>query len=135
MAFFLHKLQSMRSIILLALLCSFSLCYMEWGGGQRATVGSIQWKILFVDRNPAAVLTHPLILSGLLGQLIILWSAVFPRTPAWATYAGIVLLAVVVLLVLLAGLLSGNARMVMSAMPFLVLAGIHVYRTRNLRKP
>jgi hypothetical protein len=125
----------MRSIVLLALLCSFSLCYMEWGGGNSATVAAIQWKILFSDGNPAALFTHPLILFGLIGQLILLWSAVFPRTPAWITYAGMGMLAVVVLLILLAGALSANPRMIVSVLPFLALAAWHMHRTRKGRKP
>jgi hypothetical protein len=93
----------------------------------------MQWKILFSDRNIVGVISHPLILFGLVGQLILLWSALFSRTPAWVTYVGIGMLAVVVLLILLAGSLSANARMILSVLPFLALAVWHIYRTRRHR--
>ena len=66
-------------------------------------------------------LTHPIILAGLIGQLLLLY-CVFRQAPnAKLNWLGIIILSPVVALVLLAGALSFNVKMVASTLPFVIL--------------
>ncbi|HNL40093.1 MAG TPA: hypothetical protein PKH43_13180 [Saprospiraceae bacterium] len=104
---------------------------MEWGGGNSSFVFQSEYQIFTQSASWRDNFAHPIILAGLLGQLLLLYAA-FKKTPSVKlTWAGILILSPVVLLIFLAGALSMNWKMVLSVLPFLALA---VMFWRNNRK-
>lgn len=119
-------------LINIGLVLAFCICYMEWGGGNSSFVFQSEVQIFTQSESWRDNFAHPIILAGLIGQLILLFAA-FKKPPSRKlTWAGILILSPVVLLIFLAGALSLNWKMVLSAFPFLTLA---VMFWRNNRKP
>ena len=119
-----------KALNLSVLLASF-LAYMEWGGGQQAFLFQAEAEVfskLFSD--PASVI-HPFILIPLFGQLS-LFISLFQKTPGKTlTYFGIVGLGILVLLLFSIGLLSGNMKIVLSTLPFIVVSTVAVVEYRR----
>lgn len=80
-----------------------------------------EYEIFFKKEGFWQTITHPIILAGLIGQLLLLWCAIRKAPNKKLNWLGIIILSPVVLLILLAGALSLNLKMVASALPFVVL--------------
>jgi hypothetical protein len=116
----------------LLVLLTAPLAYLEWGGGQHGFLGQIEYEALFRPAASLENLTHPLILLPVLGQLLLIYS-LFRRDPSRAlSLTGTALQAPLLLLVLTAGILSANLRMVLSCVP--VSAAV-ILQIRAHRKP
>lgn len=111
-----------KRTINIGLAATFLLCYMEWGKGNHAFVGEVLWKVITDGKNIFANLTHPVILSGLLGLAAVLYGAFANRPKVWINISGVVFLSLVVCLFLLAGALSLSWRMMGFALPFSILS-------------
>ena len=125
------KIPTIR-LINLGLLLAFSICYMEWGGGNSAFVFQAEYELFRTADKLLSSLTHPLILAGLIGQVLLLYS-IFSKTPnRLLNTIGILILSPVVLLVLLAGALSLNWKVIAAALPFVILSVIY-FGSRPIR--
>ena len=112
----------MRRVQFLLLLSSFSLAYMEWGGGNHCFVFELQAKVFSEPGQFVSNFTHPLILAGFLGQLILLIATFNPLIRFGWIVVAIILLGVPILLIFLSGILSSNAKIIFSCLPFMGLA-------------
>ncbi len=121
----------MNKLINAGLILSFSICYMEWGGNNASTIWQAEYEIFSKSKDLFSVLTHPVILSGLSGQLLLLYCVIAAPPVKKINIAGILLLGLVVLLILLAGILSMNAYMTGSTLPFLFLATLFFIRLKK----
>ena len=95
---------------------------MEWGGGNHSFVFEIQLKVFTNRADFISNFTHPVILVGLIGQ-VILGIAIFRSHLrfGWILTA-IILLGIPILLILMSALFSSNLKMILSTLPFLGLA-------------
>jgi hypothetical protein len=121
----------MLRFINIGLLLAFSLCYMEWGQGNSSFIFQTQYTLFSNTDNLMSSLTHPLIIAGLIGQLLLLYCAIKSNPNRIVNTSGILILSPVVLLTLLAGALAGNLKMIVSTLPYLVLAVIYFLRFRK----
>jgi len=113
----------------IAILASFLVGYLEWGGGHAAFVGQLEYQIL-LGAPEAGNFAHPMIGIPLVGQLLVLFAAC-QRTPSRRlTSIGIVLMGVLVLLLALIGIMGG-VKTGLSTVPFLVLGATHFVRSRK----
>jgi hypothetical protein len=128
------KYATKRSLYIL-LLVFFSLAYMEWGGGNHSFVFQVQLKVFTEPAHLIANLTHPVILVGFAGQLVLLL-AFFHRglRSGWIATA-IVLLGVPIALILLSGAVVWNIKVVASTLPFLGLATWLLLDMRSGNRP
>ena len=106
----------------LGLVLAFSICYMEWGQGQSAFVFQGAYEVFAQSKNLLSSLTHPLILGGFAGVLILLYCATKAAPNKTLNMAGLLVLGPVVLLILLAGSLSMNWKSILSTLPFVGLS-------------
>jgi len=109
-------------LINFGLVIAFFLCYMEWGGGNSSFIFQAEHQILIRSEGWRSNLTHPIILAGLIGQIILLYCAVWNKGGKKLNWLGILILSPVVFIILLAGALSLNWKMLLSVLPFIVLA-------------
>lgn len=122
----------MKLLLPLAIILAFSICYMEWGGGNSAFIFETEMIVFQMDTDRLATLTHPLILFGLVGQLLLLVSAFTEgKKRRWFARIGIVQLSIIVFFVLLAGVLSVNWKTIGASLPFLVLVTVFFWRERK----
>ena len=123
--------QSSLRFVNFGLLLAFSICYLEWGGGNSSFIFQAEYE-LFSNRDKLlSSLTHPIILAGLIGQILLLYSAFKKEPNRLLNSIGIVILSPVVLLAFLAGVLSLNFKMIAAALPFIILSTIYFLKYRK----
>lgn len=127
-------LKSKKKILNVLLLASSLIGYLEWGKEKSSFLFQMEYDILFgAAWNPSNFL-HPLILLPFIGQLVLIVS-LFQKTPGKViTLSGVACLSTIMLMILLAGSLAGNFRIVLSSLPFLITAGF-VLREHRKKSP
>ncbi|MBK7854301.1 MAG: hypothetical protein IPJ79_04805 [Bacteroidetes bacterium] len=118
-------MKPVKILIVVGLLLSPLFCYLEWGSNQSSFLFEVEYNLLFNNKDFAGTFTHPAILVPLLGQLLLLIAVFYKNHSYKIIVVGIVLIALLVLLVLVAGLLSKNIKIVLSTLPFISLATIY----------
>ena len=109
-----------KKLPLLCALLSFLACYLEWGQGNSSFVFEAEYLLFFQKSGKADSLTHPLILLPFIGQLLVLYS-LFQKPPRKRlVFIGLSLMGLLVVMVLLVGILSRNAKIALSTVPFLL---------------
>lgn len=113
----------MKSKLLnMALVLASFMGYLEWGTDRKMLL--IQGEAEIIARlfsDPGSVL-HPFILLPLLGQLLLL-ATFFQRRPGKVlTYSGLACLSILLLFMFFIGLLGLNYKILISTIPFLVIA-------------
>jgi len=121
----------MLRFINIGLLLAFSICYLEWGGGNSSFIFQAEYELFSSRDKLLSSLTHPLILGGLVGQILLLYSAFKKEPNRRLNSIGILMLSPVVVLAFLAGVLSLNFKMIAAALPFIVLAVIYFLKYRK----
>ncbi|MBI1226904.1 MAG: hypothetical protein GC192_16855 [Bacteroidetes bacterium] len=126
----------MKFLLPFAIILAFSFCYMEWGGGNSAFIFEVEKTVFQKDTNMLQTLTHPLIMFGLIGQLLLLVCAFTEgKKRKWFAWTGIGLLSIIVFFVLLAGALSMNWKALGSVVPFIALVCIYIWYFRKRPVP
>jgi len=121
----------MKRLINLALLIAFQFCYLEWPPNNSMFIYEGEAKIFFMTDKWMDNFTHPVILLGLLAQILLLLGAVIANFNKRLNSLGVILLGALVLLFFVVGALSGNFKIILSTLPYLVLV---VYYFRILKK-
>lgn len=124
----------MQRLLYIALALFPLLCYMEWGGSQAAFLYEAEYEVLFHAKTPGQTFSHPLVFLPLAGQFILLIAACLKKPNRRMAVAGQLMLSLLVALILVAGLLSLNIRMILSTAPF-IIASVIFYRTYKKFNP
>ncbi|HYV92049.1 MAG TPA: hypothetical protein VE978_09715 [Chitinophagales bacterium] len=122
----------MKSKILNLLLILTSLFgFLEWGKGNKQFLFQLEKEIILkIFSEPASVI-HPFTILPLTGQLLLLIT-LFQRNPGRIlTYAGIGGIGVLLLMMFVIGLLSLDFKILLSTIPFLVIAVFTVIHHRR----
>lgn len=122
---------SLLKKIILGLFLSSFIGYLEWGK-MSSYIGEIEYGLLLQINDSLEAFLHPFILMPLLGQLCLLILLLIRKPKfSWVVIVsiGIVLLF---LLILLAGLLSRNLKMIFSTLPYLGLYGFLLLKRKKL---
>ena len=122
----------MNKFLSLLILLSSLIGYLEWGGGNSGYLFSLEYDLIRKGMS-SNELMHPFILLPLVGQILLLVSMFYPKRALVIT--GILLLSVIMLMILLVGLLSMNFKIILSALPFLVLSVYYIISSRKAAKP
>lgn len=110
----------MRLLNVLLLITSL-MGYLEWGTDQHSFLFQAEYQIL-AGPWEAGNFQHPLVLLPMVGQVLLLVT-VFQKTPGkWITLIGMGCIGLLLMMVLLAGALSLNVRMLASVLPFFITA-------------
>lgn len=121
----------MKKPIILLLLLTSLIGYLEWGGDNNGFLFEIEtvvWKKLW--SNPGEAL-HPFTILPMLGQGLLL-VALFQKKPnRWLTIAGLVCLSTIMLMVFVIGALTLNWKIILCSLPFMVTAVVAVMQLRR----
>lgn len=121
----------MLRFVNIGLLLAFSICYLEWGGGNSSFIFQVEYELFRKADNLLSSLTHPLILAGLIGQMLLLYSIFGKKPKRMLNSIGILILSPVAWLAFLAGMLSLNLQMIASTLPFVILSVIYFLKFRK----
>lgn len=111
-----------HKLLILGVILGFSFCYTEWGTDQSAFIFEIEARFFADLKDNISAFAHPLILAGLFGQIGLASCIFIPKPNKWLLLGSLILLSVIVFFFLLAGILSGNYRIILSTFPFWILA-------------
>lgn len=100
--------------------------YLEWGGDNHSFLFQAEGQVLSkIFTDPASVL-HPLTVMPMIGQILLLITLFQKQPSKILTYAGIAGLGILMALIFLVGALGMNFKIMLTALPFLVLAFITI---------
>lgn len=94
--------------------------YLEWGAAQHAFLFEVEYDLLFGTNRTPDNFSHPLVMLPIAGQILLLVTAFLKESNRWLLVTGILLQALLLGMVLLAGVLSLNLRICGSVLPFFV---------------
>lgn len=124
----------MKQAINLALLIGFSICYLEWPPDNSMFIFMAEYEIFANQKNWVSNFTHPIIIVGLVAQLILLY-CVFNKNASYKINSiGIWLLTPIVLLFFVVGLLSLNAKIALSTLPYLIMVMLYFWNRKQNKK-
>jgi len=118
----------MKQLINLALVLAFSFCYLEWPPNNSMFIVQAEYEIFTNTKNMVSNFTHPIILAGLIAQLLLFYSAIKKDANKKLNNIGVLLLCPVVVLFLLVGILAVNYKIIVSTLPFLSLVVVYFRR-------
>lgn len=120
-----------KALNLLLILASL-VGYLEWGQGPSVFLFQAEMEMFTkAVADPGSVI-HPFTLLPVLGQLALVVT-LFQRTPSKVlTYAGIGGIGLLLGLMFFIGVIGANAKVALSALPFLVLSVVTI-RVHRLR--
>ena len=118
-------------ILNLLLVLSSLLGYLEWGGGHHLLLIQAEGEILTkLFTNPMSVL-HPFILLPMIAQVILLYTVFQVRPSKRWTYIAIGGLGLLLGFMFIIGWMSLNIKIILSTLPFLVLALLTIREYRK----
>ncbi len=117
----------MLRIYSLGLLLTFLLCYFHWGNNSAFLV-EIQYELILKTKDTS--LLHPLIIGPAIGELLLLFTVLRPNKKLILT--GLILLMVLVLMVLLAGILGLQLKMIASTIPYIIISVLYIHHYKKL---
>lgn len=123
-----------RKLLNALLLICFSFCYLEWPGNNSSFFYELELTMIRKEGDLLNTLTHPLIFTGIVSQLILLFCIVYPKPLNKLNGIAILALSLLVLFILLVGLLAMNFKIIASVIPFLVLASYYFIKIKPFRK-
>lgn len=123
----------MNRLLNLGLLIAFQFCYLEWPN-HSMFVFEAEYDIFSKTESLFNNLMHPIILLGLITQLLLLLGFVLKYFNKKMNNIAVLLLSILVLFIFLIGILDWNYKIITSTTPFLILAGIYFTKLRKIKK-
>lgn len=120
-------------LIYLGICLAFLWGYTEWGTDQHSFIWQMVIQI-FQQDGLLKTLSHPLILAGLGGLLLLLSAVIFRPSRPFLPLSGIILLGLVMLVFTIVGMITGNLKIMASTLPFWMLSVIYfikIYRNKK----
>jgi len=125
----------MNSKILNGLLILTSLVgFLQWGNNQHMFLFEIEIDILSkLFSDPLSVL-HPVVILPMLAQAILIFTLFQNVVSKTLTYLSMIGLALLLVFMLFVGVLSLNFKIIVSTLPFIIIATISLRHYKNLNK-
>ena len=114
----------MNRLLNIGLLIAFQFCYLEWPK-HSMFVYQVEYEIFAKAESLSSNLTHPIILLGLINQILLLLGAFLSNFSKKINNMAVLLLSILVLFFFFIGILSLNYKIMASTTQFLILAGIY----------
>ena len=113
----------MKIRILTVCLIIFSLLgYLEWGEGSHQFIYQIEGEVLGKIFTDITSVLHPFVILPLIGQMLLLYTVIRPKSKSWILYTGIGGIALLYSFMLFVGFLTGNPKIIISTLPYLITA-------------
>lgn len=124
----------LKSKILNALLILTSLIgYLEWGGNNKAFLFQAELEVFHRFLLQPNSVHHLLIILPILGQLFLLVTLFQKKPRKMLTGIGVGFIGILLMIIFLIGLTTLNLKVMMSALPFLVVAGFTIAHYRKVK--
>lgn len=124
----------MKRIINICLLLSFLPGYLEWGKNHSLFIFQAEAEIFLKAKKDFISVLHPLIIIPFVGQIILLYTIFQKKVSRNLSLLGFVCLSLLMLLILVAGLITLNLKILGSTLPF-AITGFFALRYNWKRPP
>lgn len=112
-------------LLTLLLLISSLIVYLIWGNDNCNYLWEMEITLFKKAIQAVKHLTHPLVLLPLFGQLLLIVSIFKKRAKRIIRFIGMFHLSVLILLIFSIGLFSGNAKISLLSLPFVVVCTLN----------
>lgn len=129
----MHIVKRLKILNIFLLITSL-LGYMEWGGNNNALLFQAEAQIFIQGFQDISSIAHPLIILPILGQILLLICILRKQPLQWLNIAGIISIALLLELLLFISIISFNYKMLLSVLPFNVLAILIVLEYKKSAK-
>ena len=122
-----------RKTLRFALIIASMISYLEWGNGNHTFLVQAELEIigkLFTDTD---TISHPLIILPLLGQALLFFTLFQSNPHRILVLSAILGLGVLLWFIFLIGLIALNLKIILFALPFLLISILVLYTLRNER--
>lgn len=121
----------MRRFLNFLLLITFQFCYLEWPPNNSSFIYQGELEIIQKTDNLLTNLLHPVILAGLIAQIILLIGSFYPKLNNKVNALGVFLLFLLVVLFFIVGIFSRNYKITISTLPYLIVTFIYIVNYRK----
>jgi hypothetical protein len=127
-------LKTLKGKLLNLLLIATSLLgYLEWSGNSHMFLFQAEGEIIEkLFKDPLSVI-HPFIMLPMIGQAILFFTLCQKRPNKILTYISIVGLGILLVFMFLIGIISINYKIILSTVPFIVVAVLTVIHFRKAK--
>jgi phosphatidylserine synthase len=121
----------MRRVLNLTLLLAFQFCYLEWP--PKNSMFIFQGEIEIATKTESLInnITHPVILAGLIAQILLIFGVLYPKFNKKANTLGVFLIFLLVFLFFIVGIFSKNYKIICSTLPYLALSISYIVYIRK----
>lgn len=114
----------MKRVLNFGLLLSFLVGYLEWGTDKNTFIFQAEYELFSKILESPLTFLHPFILVPFCGQILLLYIIIKGDSTKLLTLIALASLGVFMLFLLFIGLLSKNFKIIISTLPFLIMATI-----------
>lgn len=112
----------MKRLLNIGLFLSFLIGYLEWGKQNHTFIFQAEYELFSKISESPLTFLHPFILVPLCGQILLLYLIIKDSSNKRLTMITLASLGVFMLFLLFIGLLSMNFKIILSILPFLIIA-------------
>lgn len=124
----------MKKILILVLLMAFQFGYLQWGGNKEAFIYNATAEVFSKLFSHPKNFFHPAILLPFAGEVILLFTLFQKKPNRKLIIAGLSLMSLLMLLLFLTGILTGNFKIILSTLPFFAIAILIIVITISQKK-
>lgn len=121
-----------RRIINLVLIISFQFCYLQWPPNNSMFIFQVEHEIISKSENLISNITHPLIITGIFAQMMLILGILFSNFNKKWNSLGVILLGTIVLLILLVGILSLKFKIISSTIPYSLVSIYYFKKIKSI---
>jgi cobalamin biosynthesis protein CobD/CbiB len=114
----------------LALIVTSLFGYLEWGKDSHSFLFEAEAAVFSNLFNDPASAIHPLTVIPIIGQMLLLITLFQSKPSRYLTIAGVVCIGLLMAIILLAGILGSRYVVILSTLPFLVVAFMAMRQNR-----
>ena len=118
----------------LALIVTSLFGYLEWGKDNHSFLFEAEATVFSnLLKDPASVI-HPLTVIPLIGQILLVITLLQNKPSRYLTIAGVVCIGLLMAIILLSGVLGSRYLVILSTLPFLVVAFMAMRQSRRVAR-
>lgn len=118
-------------ILNLLLIITSLIGYLEWAGNNHVFLFQVEFEIIYKFFKNPTIIIHPFILFPLIGQILLFITLFQKSASKILTYISIVGIGLLLGFIFISGIISLNFKIIISTIPFLIVA---IFTIRSFNK-
>lgn len=124
----------MKKLLTFLLILTFHFGYLEWGENNSSFIFEAEAEIFKKVGSDVLSAVHPLTVIPLIGIILLIITLFQPQPNKRLTFIGLACLGILMAVILLVGILGLNYKVVLSVIPFWIVAIFLIFTYRKSNK-